>query len=165
MLCRVSPCKVKYLTKYVVLCKLTYFTSNSVVFLGTLATRGAIIIMDAYTSVFAGMICIGRATIFVYWFWNWCITFSWCFKVIIPLFVWKANINVLCIIKFWANQNISQTSKNYLFGRYYLCCTQVSKGDLCSTLPLIFQCYTPNKMLSMPSSMLAWYLSWRLMLL
>ena len=66
MLCRVSPCKVKYLTKYVVLCKLTYFTSNSVVFLGTLATRGAIIIMDAYTSVFAGMICIGRATIFVY---------------------------------------------------------------------------------------------------
>ena len=81
---------LKNITKYVVLCKRTYFTSNSVVFLRTLAARDTIIIMDAYTPVFAGMICIYRATIFVYWFCNWRITFSWCFKVIIMLFVWKA---------------------------------------------------------------------------
>ena len=161
----VMPSYIKILTKYVVSCKRTYFASNSVVLLRTLATRGAIIIMDAYTSVFAGMICIYRATIFVYWFRNWCITFSWCFNVLIPLFVWKANRNILCIIKFQViKNNISRTSKHFLYCRYYLCCTQVSKGDLCSTLPLIFLCYTPNKMLSMPGNMLVWYLSWRLMI-
>ena len=111
ILCRV---KVKNLTKYVVPCKRTYFARNSVVLLRTLATRGAIIIMDAYTSVFAGMICIGRATIFVYWFWNWCITFSWCFNVLIPLFVWKANRNILCIIKFQVIKNNFANKQTFL---------------------------------------------------